>query len=99
MCLTAVGSDCPECLCENELIGAPLGTWSVSDEKTTRSQSIPMEVVWPFTAICSTRHRHGSLRTGDSSEHAIHSDAIVDEVKGRRKVNNRKNFILKIKII
>jgi hypothetical protein len=53
-----------------------------------------MDVVWPFTAICSTRHRHGRRRTGESSEHAIHSEASVDEVKGRRRVNNRINFIL-----
>lgn len=93
--LTGVGRDCPECLCEKELMGAPLGIWRVSDEKTTRSQSMPIDDDCPLTAICSTRQRHGSRKTGLSSEQVTHSDECT-VVKIKAKIaSERRNFILK----
>lgn len=80
-------------------MGAPLGICSVSDENTTRSQSNPIDDDCPLTAICSTRHRHGKRRTGLNSEHATQSEWTVVSVVPIRSVSERRNFILKVKLI
>jgi hypothetical protein len=55
---------------------------------------MPIDDDCPFTAICSTRHRHGSLKTGDNSEQVTHSDECA-VVKIKAKIaSERRNFIL-----
>jgi hypothetical protein len=72
--------------------------FGVSVVKIIRSQSIPIDVDCPMTAVCSTRHLHGIRRTGLSSGHAIHSD-LAFAMKIVRRIERICDCILKNMII